>query len=293
MEKFHIDNLIDLHCHFGPDTLGSKAAPNVGVRPVKQIEDARENGFKAILLKSQTFPTVQLADTLNEIYPDFTVLSGMTCDYYAGGLNVQLVECALMMGAKIIWMPTLNSTIDMQTSNFTGLDKPGIRLMDDNDKLLPEVYEIFDLCKKYDAVFATGHVTKKETYALVREFAKEGKVLVTHAGCAVAGPLLNLEETVELADMGAMIELTAQQAIDIEGREPGWTTEYMSEWIRAIGPERVVLTTDYGFDEKAVPLPAPGFIDFLEKLYKEGGFTLEELEIMASKNPAWLCNIKL
>ena len=56
--------------------------------------------------------------------------------------------------------------------------------------MVPEVHEIFAMAQETDAILATGHTTADEHYAVVKEFAARGKVIVTHAGEKLAGPRL-------------------------------------------------------------------------------------------------------
>ena len=51
--------------------------------------------------------------------------------------------------------------------------------------------EITGLVREFEAVLATGHTSAAEHYAVVREFARVGHVLVTHAGTRSAGPALS------------------------------------------------------------------------------------------------------
>ena len=151
-----------------------------------------------------------------------------------------------------------------------------------------EVRAIFDLVKQHDAVLATGHTTAVEHYAVIKAFAREGKLLVTHAGEKLAGPHLSAQQCRELADLGAMIELTAlccQTVFGIEGK----SAAAMAAMIREIGPARCTLSSDYGWNT-ALPRPAAGLQDFLEQLWAEG-ITEGELTMMAATNPARLLGL--
>jgi hypothetical protein len=89
-------------------------------------------------------------------------------------------------------------------------------------------------------VLATGHTTADEHNAIAR--AKRGKVLVTHGGEERAGPQLAAAQSAELADLGAVVELTAQTCKDQYTKDP----KKLVEMIREIGPERCTLSSDYG-----------------------------------------------
>jgi predicted metal-dependent phosphotriesterase family hydrolase len=152
------------------------------------------------------------------------------------------------------------------------------------------VEEIFALVQSKDAVLATGHVSAAEHFAVIKAFARRGKVLVTHAGEALAGPQLTPVQCRELADLGATIELTALSCQTVRGI-PGKSPLQMAEMITTIGHERCVLATDYGWS-KEVPKPAPGLRDFITALWEEG-IPEEQITRMVSANPARLLAIEV
>jgi len=297
-----IEGAIDMHCHFGPDTIGGRMTgpPVIEGVEMKEVQhsvtgyeaakEAYESGHKAIVLKSHSFCSCQLASSLEQVVPGLRVLGGACTDYASGGLSVETVESALQIGAKIIWLPTVNSTEDMarkHADRYRG--KPGIPVIDDSGEPTELVQEIFSLVREHDAVLATGHTNAAEHYAVVREFAGQGKVLVTHAGEAMAGPNLSVQQAKELADLGATIELTAECCVPLFNRPPK-SHKVMAEMIDAIGHERCTLSSDYGW-ATIVPKPAEGLKDFLEKLW-EAGVSEDKLTRMVSTNPARLLSIQ-
>jgi hypothetical protein len=296
MPGLQIENAIDLHCHFGPDHLGGKAIDHgvdcrTGTSPIESAKAALDSGQAGAVLKSHSFASTALVAALNELFPDLHLFAGICTDYISGGLNVHAVEAALLMGAKIVWLPTLNSTNDHAGSNITMAEGPGISTIDEDGKPVDDVHQIFELVQQYDAILATGHISADEHYGVIREFARRGKVLVTHAGEPLAGPNLTTAQCVELADLGAIIEFTALTCTDALGNT-GKPATYTAEMITAIGPERCVLATDHGF-MKGIPAPVPGFRNFLERLWSEGGISEKDLAQMASRKPAELLDLSL
>jgi Family of unknown function (DUF6282) len=193
MTGLQVENTIDLHCHFSPDALGGRALEKgldlrTGVSPVDSAKEAIASGQAGAVLKSHSFATPALASALGKVFPEFRAFGGICTDYISGGLNIHAVEAALVMGAKIVWLPTLNSANDHAGDNAAGFDGPGISLMNDDGRLIDAVHQIFALVREYDAVLATGHISATEHYAVVREFAPHGKVIVTHAGQKGGGP---------------------------------------------------------------------------------------------------------
>src|SRR3989304_4107834 len=185
-----------MHIHFGPD-------PSVE-RRVDALEaalQAKEAGMRAIVLKSHDYPTAPVAYTVSQIVKDIRIYGSLSLDFANGGLNVPAVEASAKMGAKVIWMPTFSSAEDRKKRNLPG---EGIYILDDDDKVLPQVGEIMEIIKSYNMILATGHLSLKETLILVDEAKKIGlpKVAVTH-------PLLNgfsLDEQKQMVMLGAIIE---------------------------------------------------------------------------------------
>jgi hypothetical protein len=163
--------------------------------------------------------------------------------------------------------------------------KPGIPVIDEAGEPTDTVREIAALVRQYDAVLATGHTSLEEHHSVVRAFAGDTKVLVTHAGEALAGPVLTADQARELADLGATIELTAECCVAVFDRKPK-SPRQMADMIQTIGHERCTLSSDYGWS-RVVPKPVEGLQDFLEKLWGVG-VTEAQLTRMVSQNPSRL-----
>ena len=282
----------DLHCHFGPDPHRQRS-----VDAFEAALEAAAAGHRAVVLKSHDSPTASLAWAVQREVdraatagadPNLSVFGGICCDREVGGVNPAAVEVALGLGARIVWLPTLSSRQDFDNGVAAqlGIPGPGLVVTDADDRLLPETHEVLALVKEHDAVLATGHVSAAEHFAVVRDFARNGKVLVTHATEDLAGPKLSAAQCRELADLGAWIELCAMTCIG------GLATKSVAEMvttIRAVGAERVTLGTDFG--QKINPHPAAGLQTYADALYAEG---LGEGEIrrMACDNPCALLGVE-
>jgi hypothetical protein len=291
-----IENAVDLHCHYGPDTIGGSLEFGDAFNAIPALDSAREaqaNGYAAIVLKSHGFANPGLARNLELAVPGLRIFGGICTDHPTGGLNVWAVESALSIGAKIVWLPTAHSSVDFGkmfeiSERHRGLGP--IRVLDDDAKPLAAVEEIVDLVTQTDAVLATGHISGDEHYAIVKKFAPTGKVLVTHAGESRSGTRgFSPRQCAELADLGATIELTALTCDEVFGH-PGKTPQQILEIINAVGPQRCTLSTDYGWGGPPLPRPATGFLEFLESLW-ELGVPEDHLITMASRNPARLLGL--
>jgi hypothetical protein len=290
-----ITDAIDMHCHFGPDTIGGLegGGGHSFFTGVDAAREAKESGHAAIVLKSHSFASPALAENLEALVPGMRVFGGICTDYPSGGLNVDAIESALGLGAKIVWLPTVHSHEDYprrSSGRMAALHDEGIRVTDDDGGVLPVVHEIFDLVNQMGAILATGHISAAEHYAIVRELAPRGKVLVTHAGEELAGPKLTAAQCRELADLGATIELTALSCQDVMGIT-GKSPSEMASFIGEVGYERCTLSSDYGW-APIVPRPAAGLTEFLESLW-DVGLPEAALETMVRTNPARLLDLEL
>ena len=273
----------DLHCHFGPDPHRA--------RSVDAFEAAREAaaaGHRAVVLKSHDSPTESLAWAVQRDVGDaISVFGGICCDREVGGMNPAAVEVALGLGARIVWLPTLSSRQDFENGVAAqlGIPGPGIVVADADGELLPETNEILALIRDHDAILATGHVSAAEHYAVVRAFAREGRVIITHATEDLAGPKLTGAQCRELADLGAWIELCAMTCI---GSLATKSVGEMIETIRTVGVERVTLGTDFG--QQSNPHPAAGLQTYADALFAEG-ITESDIRRMACTNPTALLGL--
>jgi hypothetical protein len=288
-----IANAVDLHCHCGLDALESEQgiSTGLGVPAVDAAREAADSGYAALVLKSHTFPSVSVAESIDKTEPRLRVFGGICTDHPIGGLNVYAVESALALGAKIVWLPTLDSVTDFKhrpaSPRHTRLGP--VKVVDDAGSPLPAVREIAELVGQADAILATGHISAGEHYATVKAFAQHCHVLVTHAGEELAGPHLTPAQAAELAALGATIELTAMMCQPVR-QSPGHTPMQILALIRAVGPSRCVLSSDYGWSATRVPHPVPGLRDFLESLWEQG-LGEGDLHTMVSANPARLLRL--
>ena len=186
----------------------------IGVRhsvDASRARDAAALGFAAVVLKSHDFPSNSVAYAVRANRRWRTSCGSICCDFCVGGLNPGAVETALRDGAAIVWLPTISSQQDVVNgvAALLGIPGRGIELLDERGRLVPAVEEILALVAQYDAIAATGHTSTAEHFALARNFASRGRLVVTHAMNAGAGPQLSVQECIELSQLGAYIELAA------------------------------------------------------------------------------------
>src|SRR5207249_3618303 len=134
----------------------------------------------------------------------------------------------------------------------------------------------------------TGPIELAEQFALVDAARALGvKVLMTHALETLVGPDHRLADVLALAERGAMIEFTYLTCI------PGGmaATEEPMTFARAmmaVGPERAVMSTDFGQDKS--PHPADGMRLFIEEMLG-CGVPAAAIHLMERRNPARLLGL--
>lgn len=287
-----IEGALDLHIHSAPDVLPRK---------MDDLELARrfmERGLAGYCLKSHYFCTAERASLVNLQYPGFRAMGGIVLNSSVGGLNPAAVELAAISGARIIWMPTCDSSYEQEhvfgknadtrkklpfwakiviDLNEQNIRCPTVTLLDENGVLRQEVSDILRIAARRRVAIATGHISHEETFALAEEAKRLGveRIIITHVTFPTT--FYTVEEQKRLVDCGAYMEHCATthllNKVDFDT---------VVEQIKVIGPERVILSTDLG--QPANPYPDEGLLDFAQRLY-QAGFSASDIRMMAVDNP--------
>jgi hypothetical protein len=273
-----LEGAMDIHVHCAPD-------PKVERRgsAIDMAQQARDMGMLGMVFKSHEFPTHPMAYTASQAVPGITLIGGVSLDLEVGGLNPMAVESTAKVGGRVVWMPTYSAKANRQHKGLNG----GIYLLDDQGKLLPEVYSILELVKSYDMVVATGHISTQESMVLVSEARNLGieRVVVTHATTMSFWTGMTLEDMQTLASMGAYIEHCLHVLMPLTYHLP---PKELVNTITSIGPDKCIVSTDFGQDFH--PMPAEGLRMGIATLLKAG---LEEVEVgmLVKDNPCRLLGL--
>jgi uncharacterized protein DUF6282 len=270
--------MFDLHVHSAPCVF-----PRLGddVETVGWYEAA---GFTGCVLKGHSEPTAgrALAASAGR---KLAVHGAVVLNAAVGGLNPPAVEAALARGARVVWMPTL----DALSHREAGLPRPraesaayAIPPVDTTTEAA--VGEICTLVAGADAVLATGHLSGAEVAWLlpVARAAGVRRILLTHPSFTV--PSLAVSATRALAEQGAYAEVTAYQLL----QQPGATAARLAAFIREVGPERCLLSSDAGQPDS--PRPPDALTGLIEALATEG-LDRGLLTAMASEVPERLVTL--
>ena len=277
---------VDLHIHCGP------VAGEYRYDAFELAQHAADAGMRAVVYKDSGYLTAPIAEMINRRIPGLTVVGSITLNAVYGGLNPEAVETAAGLGTKVVWMPTQSSQNSI--SKFRALGIPlkgdGISLLDAEGTLLPALGPILETIRDRDMVLATGHISPREAFPLVRKAADMGirRILLTHPfeSDPVESETFTVDEVKELVKLGAMIEHTFVFHLPTEfSVDPARTAAF----IRETGVENNVISTDLGLFTYN-PTPVEGMRLFIGTLLRQG-FSAAEMEMLAKTNPASLLGL--
>ena len=287
-----LEGAYDLQLHVGPDVIPRRIDD---IDCAKQFLAHRMRGF---VLKSHYIQTGERAQVVTKAVPGIKAYGALTLNHSVGGLNPVAVEIAGRSGCKIVWMPTVDAEnetagrLDGGTHKLPfwakiqrelaadGIAPPPLSVLDAAGNVIEPARRCLERIARHNMILATGHLGRREIFALVRTAAEIGvkKVVVTHAEF----PSQNLtgEEQQELADMGAVIEHCFTTTYT--GKAP-WDVTFAN--IRKTGVSRAIISTDLG--QSVNPPVAEGFAMFAQHLL-DAGFSVDEVRTMAVTNPTRL-----
>ncbi len=255
--------MFDLHVHTAPDVWERFGDDH----QIARLYEAA--GFSGCVLKSHYDSTVGRAQAAGHGLR-LRVYGALALNQQTGGLNPAAVAAALGMGARVIWMPTT----DCHTQQRAGLprlchDVPGLP---DTTYAIPpvdpsteaDVRRIVALIAEADAVLATGHLSAAEAAWLLPVARSAGvrRRLITHPGYTV--PDMSAEQAAHLARPDAYAEITAYQLL----HQPGCDAAALAAYARAVGTERLILSSDAGQPDS--PPPPEALMQLMDALADQG-----------------------
>ena len=287
-----LEGAYDLQIHVAPDVIGRRTDD------IDCAKDFLAHAMRGFVLKSHYIQTGERAQVVTKAVPGIRAFGALTLNHSVGGLNPVAVEIAGRSGCKIVWMPTVDAEnetagrLDGGTVKLPfwasiqrelaaeGIAPPPLSVVDESGRVTDEVRRCLERIAKHNMILATGHIGRREIFALVRLAREMGvrKVVVTHAEF----PSQNLtgDEQKELADLGALIEHCFTTTYT--GKAP-WETAFAN--IRKTGVPRTIISTDLG--QTINPPVAEGFAMFAQRLL-DAGFTSDEVRTMAVTTPTRL-----
>ena len=278
----------DLHVHVEPD-LAARRIDDLGL-----ARRFAELGLAGFVLKSHYAPTAERAAVVRAAVPGIDALGAIALNAGVGGLNAQAVEIAARGGARIVWLPTVDSENEASEDGPKPAKQPVWRTIQDEFaaagvaggpvRLTEEgLARVLDVVARHGLVLATGHLGRAEIHTVVDAALAAGvsRVVVTHPDYPTQG--VPVAEQRGLADRGALLE---RCFAPIHTGKVSWDATF--EAIRATGPERNVLSTDLG--QVANPPVEDGLALMADRLL-EAGFSDEDVHTMAVANTRMLAGV--
>ena len=269
---------IDIHVHTEPDNVART------IDGLDAAKAAQQAGMRGLVLKNHFDPTAGLAFLARKAAPGLEVFGGIDLNLPVGGMNAAAVEHMTQVSGhwgRMVWM----STSDSENGQRNRPNAPFVRVSR-NGELLAETKAVIGVIAKHSLVLASGHVSAQEALLMFEEGKRQGvqHMVATHG----MGPptSLTIEQARRATELGAFIEFCGD-TLEPPGSQA--RIDRFADQIRQLGVDHVIVSSDVGAAGK--PLPVPGFAIFLEALRKKG-FTDQELDRMAKRNPATLLGLQ-
>lgn len=278
--------IIDTHIHSAPDT-----TPRL-LSDIQVARAATDAGYRAVVLKSHRTETAGRATIANEVVGGTEVFGGVALNTHStGGLNPSALETALLMGGRMVWLPTFASANQVRfnhsggnTQNIDVLGRvrdSGVEVVDEHGEPLAAVLEVIDMVAEAGVTLATGHISAAEIMSIVPVARERGvaNVMITHPELDQIA--LGLDQQLELAELGGVWFERVLISTTIEGHHS--TLDGIRENIRVVGSDSTVLATDFGQPQNATPVD--GMQHYIDAM-RQRGCTQDEIEAMTCLNPA-------
>ena len=249
-----VEGAYDLHVHVAPDV------------PRRRIDDRTlaqrfaELGLAGFALKSHYTSTAERAQVVSALVPDVRVFGTLTLNRAVGGMNALAVEIAAREGARIVWMPTVDSPAEtagrteprdgdnvpqwarlQHELRSLGLSIGAVHVTDRGGRVLPETRDVLQAIARHDLILATGHLDRDDTFAVVDAALEEGvsSIVVTHPEFPCQN--FSLDDQRALAERGCFLERCLSTPLS---GKTDW--EHVFDGVRAVGSERTLFSSDCG-----------------------------------------------
>ena len=271
----------DLHVHVEPDLAARR------IDDLTLAHRCLEVGLAGFVLKSHYVPTAERAAVVRAAVPGIDALGAIALNAGVGGLNAQAVEIAALGGARIVWLPTVDSENEASEDGPKPAKQPVWRRIQDEFVAAGVGSEpvrltqagldaVLTVVARHQLVLATGHLGRAEIHTAVDAALAAGveQVVVTHPDYPTQG--VPVDEQVALAGSGALLE---RCFAPIHTGKVSW--EQTFDAIRATGAEHNVLSTDLG--QITNPPVEDGLALMADRLLG-AGFSEDEIRTMAVVN---------
>lgn len=278
----------DIHIHSNP-SLFKRSGTDTDM-----ALHAADSGLAGILLKNHFESTVGRAFLADQQVAGTRVFGGLVLNHFTGGLNPVAVETAVRLGAKQIWMPTIDAKAHADAFGHGGgygyqesgttLQRPGITVLD-GDVLSKDAATIMEIVRDAGVMLGTAHLCREEIFALAAHAQGIGfqSLVITHP--YFNPPRLSVSDQAELARRGAVVELCGGNLYPIPGVAK--LEDYLNS-VRGVGADSLVLSSDAGQPRKSMPAEV---LRVFAQCLMEKGVSQAEIDRMTKENPARLLGV--
>jgi hypothetical protein len=214
-------------------------------------------------------------------------------------MNPVAVEIAARLGARIVWMPTVDARNERESTAAApegatppmwaqmqkdlaerGFAVPPVEILDRDGKLRGEVRDVLSVIATHDLVLATGHLSAQEIDAVVSGANEMGvnRIVVTHP--EFTSQRLGPEAQRDLAKKGALLERCFTTPYT---NKVSW--DHVFDMVRVAGAAHSVLTTDLG---QPFNPPVEDGLALMADRFLEAGFSDNDVHTMIVTNSAAL-----
>jgi hypothetical protein len=281
----------DLHIHVAPDVM-ERRIDDLGL-----ARRFRDSGLAGFVLKSHYAPTAERAAVVRAAVPEVDALGAVALNAAVGGLNPVAVEIAAREGARVVWLPTVDSRNQRESRAAAppgaaapmwariqdelrdqGIITPPVDVISSagSGAVTGEMRELLRLVARHDLVLATGHLSRDEIFAVVDAAAGEGvrRIIVTHP--EFTSQRIKPDDQRELAERGAYLERCFTTAYT---GKCSW--DEMFDGVRAAGAARSFFSSDLG---QPFNPPVEDGLALMADRFLDAGFTEDEVHTMAVSN---------
>ncbi|WP_413248306.1 DUF6282 family protein [Sinomonas flava] len=276
---------IDLHTHPAPDIVQRSQTV------AEAIIDFAAASYAGFVAKSHVASTASLCRGANT-GAQAQAIGAIALNRPVGGLNAGAVEVAARLGARVVWLPTVDSRRQREQATTPGPAPvwadtqaelartpgygPPITVLKDSG-VVPELHDVLDVVREHGLLLATGHLDCDEVFAVIDAAKDHGidRIMVTHPD--LPRQRITLEAQIDMARRGAWIERT--MASVFEGKLP---LENALRGIRACGTGSTLLTGDLGQPHNG---PIASGIKRWATCLHDAGFAPEQIRQLLVTNP--------
>ena len=286
-----LKGILDIHIHAGPSIAKRE------VDAVDMLKEAQVAGYRGFLVKDHYFPTMMGTKMVAEHMDNSRgteIYGAIALNNSIGLFNLNAVDVAVNMGAKIVYFPTVSSKnhIDHHKGSFVGSGKTSVPetpivYVDKNGVMDSNAVEVLKYIAAKDVVLGTGHGTAWEIDHLVEKATELGvkRILVNHPQFHIGA---TCEQMSKWASMGAFIELNV--CVFQSGSKLGTLdNQVIADMLAAVPKEQLILDSDMG--QSGNGSPVEGMYNFILLLMNQFGLTEEDINLIAKTNPAKLLGV--